>query len=228
MRHQSRGVGIDLYWLPLGAGGYFVRLNGNIYEAIEAAIQRRPRFDLYHAALEVVVPEGRYTIEQTPARPHGEQRGVVGVGPVGARWAGRWRLLRYELRRWRNGFIPDIAYAVDSPRRLCDDRAVAERLLELAPEVPFLVWGRDELGVGDMWNSNSQIAWLLASSGIDVDAIRPPAGGRAPGWQSGLAAAPPRLSSQPHERAEFAMGRLAEGSFPPLASRHLPRRPPQP
>jgi hypothetical protein len=25
---------IELYWLPLGAGGWFVRLNGRIYEAI--------------------------------------------------------------------------------------------------------------------------------------------------------------------------------------------------
>ncbi|HEX6229829.1 MAG TPA: hypothetical protein VFZ41_10265 [Solirubrobacterales bacterium] len=25
---------VDLYWLPLGAGGHFVRLNGRIYEAL--------------------------------------------------------------------------------------------------------------------------------------------------------------------------------------------------
>jgi hypothetical protein len=25
---------VDLYWLPLGAGGHFVRLNGHIYEAL--------------------------------------------------------------------------------------------------------------------------------------------------------------------------------------------------
>jgi hypothetical protein len=29
--------GIDLYWLPLGAGGNFVRLNGRVYEAIKGA-----------------------------------------------------------------------------------------------------------------------------------------------------------------------------------------------
>ena len=39
-------VGIDLYWLPLGAGGNFVRLNGRIYEAIKARLDRRPVFDL--------------------------------------------------------------------------------------------------------------------------------------------------------------------------------------
>ena len=39
---------VDLCWWPLGAGGHFVRLNGRIYEAIAARIQRRPRCDLYH------------------------------------------------------------------------------------------------------------------------------------------------------------------------------------
>lgn len=182
-------VGIDLYWLPLGAGGYFVRLNGRVYEAIEAAVQRRPRYELYHSSLVVVVPDGRYTIEQTPAKPHGEDRGVVGIGPIGARWIAHWHLLRYELRRWRDGVIPDIDEAVDSPQRLSSDPAIARRVLDLMPEVPFLIWGRDELGVGDMWNSNSQIAWVLARAGIDADAIKPPAGGRAPGWHAGLVAA---------------------------------------
>jgi hypothetical protein len=52
-----------------------------------------------------------------------------------------------------------------------------------------MIWGRDELGVGEMWNSNSVIAWLLARNGFDTDDIRPPAGGRAPGWEVGLRAA---------------------------------------
>jgi hypothetical protein len=42
---------VDLYWLPLGAGGHFVRLNGRIYEAPVARLQRRPAYDLYHSAL---------------------------------------------------------------------------------------------------------------------------------------------------------------------------------
>jgi hypothetical protein len=40
-----------------------------------------------------------------------------------------------------------------------------------------------------MWNSNSVIAWLLAQSGLPTDAIQPPTGGRAPGWQAGLTVA---------------------------------------
>jgi hypothetical protein len=183
-------VGIELYWLPLGAGGNFVRLNGRIYESIKARIDRRPVFDLYHSGLQIYVPEGRYTIEQTPVVDgRGRERGVVAEGPVGARWAGRFRLFRYEMRRWREGVIPDIAEAVDSPRRLSHDLAEARRLLELVPQIPILVWGRDELRSGEMWNSNSIIAWLITRTGLDVESIKPPAGGRAPGWKAGIVAA---------------------------------------
>lgn len=204
----ARAFGIDLYWLPLGAGGNFVRLNGRVYEAIRAAIQRRPKCDLYHSALIVSVPDGRYTIEQTPAQPHGEKRGVVGIGPIGARWLSRVHRFRYELRRWRDGVIPDVSEAVASPRRLSSDPARARRLLAVVAEVPFLVWGRDELGVGEMWNSNSQIAWLLARSGFDLDSITPPAGGRAPGWNAGVVAAARNLAWRPESSSDIAMGNV--------------------
>ncbi len=181
---------IDLYWLPLGAGGHSVRFNGRVYEALKAGVERRPRQDLYHSALEVRVDGERVVIEMAPAWSVPEaDRGVVVEGPVGAAWAGRWRLLRYEIRRWSGGRIPDAAEAIDSPRRLSDDDGCARRLLELVPDCPPIVWGRDELGTGDMWNCNSVVAWLLASSGVDVSSIRLPDGGRAPGWQAGLALA---------------------------------------
>jgi len=186
---------IDLYWIPLGAGGNFVRLNGRVYEAVLAAFKRRPRCELYHSALVIGAPEGRYTVEQTPAGAHGEERGVVGVGPIGARWAAHLPPFQYELRRWRNGVIPNIDEAVDSPRRLSADVGAARRLLKLVPQVPFLVWGRDELDASDMWNSNSQIAWLLARTGLDLDSVQPPAGGRAPGWHAGVVAAARHVSS---------------------------------
>ncbi len=141
--------GIYLYWLPLGAGGNFVRLNGKIYEAVAAKVKQRPPCELYHSALQVVVPEGHYVIEQTPVTDaHGSERGVVAEGPVGARWAGRFRIFRYEVHRWLDGVIPDLNDAVDSPRQLSDDLGQAERLLEVVPEVPILVWGRDELKAG--------------------------------------------------------------------------------
>jgi hypothetical protein len=59
-------------------------------------------------------------------------------------------------------------------------------VLDLVPYVPTPVWGRDELGAGEMWNSNSFISWLLERCGLDVESIRLPAGGRAPGWNAGL------------------------------------------
>ncbi len=186
---DGRPHGVDLYWLPLGAGGNFVRLNGKIYEAIRSRIERRPACDLYHSGLVLYVPDGRYVIEQTPVYDNrGSERGVVALGAVGARWAARFRMFRWELRRWRDGEIPDIGEAVDSPRRLSDDERVARRILELAPRIPNLVWGRDEIGAGEMWNSNSIIAWLLEGAGLDAASIKPPPHGRAPGWSAGVAA----------------------------------------
>jgi hypothetical protein len=93
------------------------------------------------------------------------------------------------MRRWLDGAIPDISEAVDSPRRLSSNLSDARRLLALMPDMPVLVWGRDELGAGEMWNSNSMISWLIARTGLDVDSIKPPAGGRAPGWNAGVVAA---------------------------------------
>jgi hypothetical protein len=182
--------GVDLYWLPLGAGGHSVRLNGQIFEALAARLGGRPPCDLYHSALVVQMPEGRFVVESAPVLPgDGEERGVVAGGPVGARWAGRFRIFRYELRRWAGGVIPDIAEAVESPQRLTNDAELARRLLELVPSVPTPVWGRDELGAGEMWNSNSMVSWLIARCGLSAESVRPPKGGRAPGWRAGVVVA---------------------------------------
>jgi len=185
----SPQASIDLYWLPLGAGGRFVRLNGRIYEAIQAYRERRQSLDLYHTALEVRIPEGRFVIENAWPIPDsdGPSRGVVVEGPVLNRRIARFRVFRYEVRRWRDGLIADIREAVDSPHRLSDDPHLARSLLDLVGSVPALVWGRDELAVGEMWNSNSVISWLLARSGFSMEAIQPPVGGRAPGWGDGVA-----------------------------------------
>src|SRR6476619_3476033 len=129
--------GVDLYWLPLGAGGWFVRLNGGAYEALVAALDRRPRADLYHSALIVTVPEARFAIESGPITDGDPAaRGVVCEGAVGHCALGRFRVFRYEVRRWRDGVIPDLAEAVESPRRLTADPVAARRLLELVPRAP--------------------------------------------------------------------------------------------
>jgi hypothetical protein len=181
---------VDLYWLPLGAGGHFVRLNGRVFEAVTARLQRRPVCDLYHSALQVHLGADTYVIEQAPVPDlAGKRRGVVAEGAIGTRLAGRVRICRYEIRLWRGGDIPDIAEAVDSPRRLSDDEGCARDLLDTVPQVPTPVWGRDELGTGEMWNSNSVTAWIVSSCGLDAAPIKPPAGGRAPGWNAGLVVA---------------------------------------
>jgi hypothetical protein len=108
-------AGIDLYWLPLGAGGHSVRLNGKVFEWFAARLEHRNRCDLYHSALQVYLPDDRFVIEQAPAWGEGSQRGVAAEGAVGARALGRFRVFRYEVRRWREGVIPDIADAVESP-----------------------------------------------------------------------------------------------------------------
>jgi hypothetical protein len=40
-----------------------------------------------------------------------------------------------------------------------------------------------------MWNSNSLISWLIALSGLDVESVNRPLGGRAPGWNAGVVTA---------------------------------------
>jgi hypothetical protein len=182
--------GVDLFWLPLGAGGRSVRLNGRVYEALAARLGRRPPCDLYHSALEVRVPEGRFVIEMAPVRDgKGRERGVVAEGAVGSRWAGRLRIFRYEVRRWCGGIIPDVDEAVESPQRLTGDPDRAQYVLDLVPQVPTLVWGRDECRAGEWWDSNSLISWLIARCGLPTESLHPPSGGRAPGWRAGLVVA---------------------------------------
>ncbi len=197
MTASADRTGIDLYWLPLGAGGHSVRWNGRIFAWAAAQLDGRDRCDLYHSALEVRVPDARFVIEQAPAWRDSAERGVVAEGAVGARALGRLRLFRYEIRLWRGGVIPDVAEAVDSPQRLSDDPDCAQRLLELVPLVPTPVWGRDELGAGEMWNSNSLISWLIVRSGLNVDSVQPPVRGRAPGWSAGIVVARRQLVEAP-------------------------------
>jgi hypothetical protein len=213
--HRSgRPYGVDLFWIPLGAGGWFVRLNGRVYEAVHALLERRQPIDLYHSALEVHVPEGAFVIENAWPIPNrnGRSRGVVVEGPVGSPRLGRLRFLRYEIRRWRDGIIPDIDEAVGGPQRVSDNVDGARRLLNLVGSVPALVWGREALGAGEMWNSNSVISWLLARSGTPTDNLRPPAGGRAPGWKAGLFVAAGR-----HQPSGW-IGRSQQPSLSPAAT----------
>lgn len=193
---------VTLYWIPLGAGGHSIRWNGRVFEALAARHERRTVQDLYHSALEVQIGDDRFVIEMTPAWGNkSTDRGVVREGPVGSRRLGRFTFFRYEIRRWRMGVIPDVAEAAAS-RQMSHNLAQARLLLRLVPEVPALTWGRDELNTGDMWNSNSLNAWLLARSHHDTDHLAPPPHGRAPGWHAGLTLAARQENEQPPTAAQ--------------------------
>ena len=197
-RRSDRPPGVYLYWLPLGAGAHVVRISGRVFEAITSRLEHRPPRDLYHSALEVVTADARFVIEMTPIPTYGDHdRGVVAEGVVGTALARPFRVFRYEIRRWRDGVIPDIECAIRSPVTLSVVPAVAEQMVELAESVPTPVWGRDELHAGEMWNSNSVTAWLLTSGGISLADVRPPNGGRAPGWDAGRTVARRTNSAEP-------------------------------
>lgn len=182
---------VDLYWLPLGAGGRFVAFNGRVYETIVARRGKRQSLDLYHTALVVTVPEGRFVIENAWPIPDANpaSRGVTVEGPVWVPALGRFRTFRYEVRRWQGGVIADIAEAIGSPQRITNDEGKARAVLAQAEKVPAHVWGRDVLGIGEMWNSNSVISWLLTRAGLPAAEMTPPRHGRAPGWMTGVVAA---------------------------------------
>jgi hypothetical protein len=106
---------------------------------------------------------------------------------------------------------------VGGTRRLTDDRARTQRVLDLVPQVPTPVWGRDDLKAGEMWNSNSVIAWLIASSGLETDSIQPPASGRAPGWQAGLRSQSAKTRRREILRASLTPAPKARGRNAPAA-----------
>lgn len=180
----------DLYWLPVGAGGSFVRRNGRIYERLVAWHEHRAPLDLYHAALQLTLDGTTYAVEMGPVwNVHAAGRGVVCRGPVGLASLGRFRAFQYEVRCWPDGDIPDLAEAVESPQRIIQDPDRVAKLLTVLHDAPPLTWGRDELGTGEMWNSNSLIAWALGRAGHDLGTVSPPRHGRAPGWLAGAALA---------------------------------------
>jgi hypothetical protein len=161
----------------------------------------------------VGIPAGVYTapvVEFSAPRNRTPQElpaQSVGVAVLGLGHAAVGRCCSRELPAWRDGTIADAGWAVASPRVLSRDPDRARRVLELVGELPRPVWGRDELGAGEMWNSNSVIAWLLARAGLAVENIRTPAG-------------PSGTRTRPVTRARL---RLPEGpAWTPLPCRRRP------
>lgn len=182
---------VELHWIPLGAGdgSRCVGWNGRVFEMLSARHQDRLPCGLYHSALIVHSDGVRYTIEMAPEWTGSGNRGVVCTGPVGLHGLGRSRWFRYEIRRWQDGTIPDLAEEHGTPVNVATDPERARCLLDLVPTFPTATWGRDEQRAGEMWNSNSLISWLLVSSGHDISMIHFPVSGRAPGWDAGVVVA---------------------------------------
>jgi len=121
---------VDLFWLPLGAGGHFVRWNGRLYEGWSAWREHRAPADLYHCGLMLGLDDTRFAVEMGPVwNVTDADRGVIVEGPVGSRWLGRFRAFRYEMRCWPGGRIPDVAEAVDSPVCTTNDPATVQAVL---------------------------------------------------------------------------------------------------
>jgi len=84
MSRELQDPSVDLYWLPLGAGGRSVRWNGRLFEAAMARREHRAVEDLYHSAIEVGERDRRFVIEMAPVwNVDALDRGVVCEGPVG-------------------------------------------------------------------------------------------------------------------------------------------------
>jgi hypothetical protein len=188
---EAGRCGIDLLWIPLGEGGWFVRFNGRVWEAAQARRHHRAPLELYHTALEVSLPDGRYVVENAWPIPDldGSSRGVVCEGPVFSRRLRRLRALRYEVRCWPEGTIADASWAIGGPRRVSDDAETAQQVLAVLSSMPPRVWGRRVPEADDMWNSNSTISWALTRCGVEAAALCPPPRGRAPGWDAGVCVA---------------------------------------
>ena len=183
----SGAAWVDLYWLPLGAGGHVVRWNGRVYEWWSARREHRAAADLYHCGLMVCLDGVTYAVEMGPVWNVSDAgRGVVAEGPVGATWLGRFRAFRYEVRCWPGGRIPDVAEAVESPVR-ANAQATAELEFHISPAPSSSL---PQVRTGISRNIASTAATVAGSevvrTGHDMDTVVPPQGGRAPGWTSGL------------------------------------------
>jgi hypothetical protein len=178
---------VDLHWIPTGAGTQIAR-NMKAYEWLAATLARRPRVVLCHAALKVELDGRHYTMELTPVTPHKDVIPAPVTGPVGARFAGHFRIFRYQLCCMECPALPDEQWTVGEPVRVATDREMVARIFEAAAAVPPYVWGRRARGTSEMWTSNSAIAWLLRRAGIGATDIALPEGTRAPGWRAGLEA----------------------------------------
>jgi hypothetical protein len=176
---------LELSWIPVGAGTTFQRLSLVLYEVIASRLARRPRATLVHAGLTGALQGRPFTIELMPAPAGPNGRGEVS-GPVGVRWAGRFRLFRYQVCVLDAAALPDQQWAIVPALRLAEGPETIRRVLSLTRQVPAHTWGRRAPGHREMWTSDSCVSWILARAAIDLSSVAPPERCVAPGWSAGL------------------------------------------
>ena len=207
---------VELYWIPLGAGGHSVRFNGRVFEAIQAARRHRRRCDLYHAAIVVAFGGDRYTIEVAPSPDADEaSRGVVGTGAVGSRISAACAC--FAMRSAAGAMGPFRT----SPRRSAN--RAGSRPTRSRPSAPRPGRVRSETRLGPRrpqgrrdveLQFRRRLAGCHGGPGRPMQ-LHPPCGGRAPGWGAGLVVA--RRTREDSGRAPVK-GRLIGSSVVPASA----------
>ena len=218
MQRPHRTAAVDLYWIPLGAGGHCVRFNGRVFEALAAA--RGAAASLRPLPRRARRRHRRRAVTRSSSRRRRTATWRAGASsrraPSAAATPGGCVVFRYEVRCWRDGSIPDLGAAVGGPMPADErsPRSPATCSTLVADRPTCRCGGATSYDAGEMWNSNSMIAWLIAGRGAAGGATcdrRPD--GRAPGWAAGLEVARSRHGSGPRRRSPRA---------------RPPRRPPAP
>ncbi len=183
MAQQRAPASVDLYWLPLGAGGRVVRWCGRLYESWAAWREHRDRAALFHAGLMLRLDDTAFAVEMGPVWNVTEpDRGVLLEGPSARGGSAVSGLPATRCGAGRAATFPDLARRCDPVRTTHEPGTVAGRPGRAPAAAAAHTWGRDELGAGEMWNSNSAVAWhSRAPATTWTPSDRRPAAGRPGG-----------------------------------------------
>lgn len=173
---------VDLYWLPV-TGSSGSGLFGGLGKLFVVNPEGR---DLYHAALRIGLADcSTYVIELEDYISDDDDRHEKGV-VVDGEFAFLPFKNTYSIRRWKDGTIEDENIA-KPPIRLTTDCDIAQKLYGLVPNVPANdYWDSNDKWGESRWTSNSVVAWLLQSAGINPSPPPVPPNGMAPGWSAGV------------------------------------------
>lgn len=173
---------VDLYWIPI-SGSSGTGMFGALGKLFVSNPENR---DLYHAALRIQLEDcSVYVIELEDYIDDEDERKAKGV-VVDGEFDFIPLKNTYSIRRWRDGTIDDEGSA-PPPTRMSTDCVVAQKVYDQAAKVPPNdYWSNDPKWGESRWTSNSVVAWILQSAGLNVWPCPTPPNGLAPGWSAGL------------------------------------------